>query len=272
MDEGSAEWRREGSPARIALFGCEIDALTLAETVSEVERLIEGRVPVQHCVVNAAKAVLMQRDLRLRQIVSSCALVNADGQSIVWAGRLLGRRLPERVAGIDLFQALLEKAAERGYGVYFLGARHEVVREVVDRARSANPALRVCGWRDGYWDDDGVDQVIASIRASRPAILFVGMPSPFKEYWLAEHLEELGVPFSMGVGGSFDVYAGRVRRAPAFAQRWGLEWLFRLAQDPVRMWRRYLFGNVDFVLLVMKEWWRGRSLARGPRRSSQGWP
>jgi len=239
-------------PRRVSVVNCGIDALTFGETLAEVERLIQARCPAQHCVVNASKTVLMDKDPRLREIVSSCALVNADGQSLVWASRILRRPVPERVTGIDLFQALLGLAADRGYGVYFLGATSEIVEEAVARAGCEHPALRICGWHDGYWDADDDDELVAHVRASHPDILFVALPSPRKEYWLAEHLEKLDVPFSMGVGGSFDVYAGRVKRAPLWMQHAGLEWSYRFWQEPLRLWKRYLLGNLEFVFVVGK--------------------
>lgn len=242
----------ELSAKRVSLMGCTIDALTFEETFGAIERLIETRRPVQHSVVNAYKAVLMHKDSRLREIVSHCALVNADGQSLVWASRILKQPLPERVAGIDLFEALLQLAASRGYGIFFLGATGTVLTKVVRRARREHPALRICGWHDGYWEDGEADTVVAEVRAASADILFVGMPSPRKEYWLAEHLNALNVPFSMGVGGSFDVYAGEVRRAPHWMQKTGLEWAFRFAQEPTRMWRRYLVGNLSFLALVLR--------------------
>ena len=248
-----ADERRPSAAGReVYLLGCRIDALSFAATLRAIDLLVQARQPVQHCVVNAAKIVLMQKDHRLRKIVSECPLVNADGQSVVWAARILGLALPERVAGIDLFVALLGMAEERGYGVYFLGATHDIVAATVRRARREHPDLRVSGWHDGYLDE-GRDDVVTMVREARPDILFVGMPSPRKEYWLAENLERLAVPFSMGVGGSFDVYAGRLRRAPLWMQRVGLEWLYRLAQEPSRMWRRYLFGNAAFARLILEE-------------------
>ena len=126
------------------------------------------------------------------------------------------------------------------------------MEEAVARARREHPALRVCGWHHGYWDAADNDQLVAEVRASQPDILFVALPSPRKEYWLAEHLEKLDVPFSMGVGGSFDVYAGRVKRAPLWMQRAGLEWSYRFWQEPLRMWERYLLGNLKFVYIVVK--------------------
>ena len=196
------------------MLGCEIDPLTLDETVSAVDRLIQAGEPVQHCAVNASKIVMLHSDDRLREIIAGCRLVNADGQSVVWASRLLGKPLPERVAGIDLFQALLKLAAQKGYSVYFLGARPEIVAEAGRRAVASNPGLRLVGLHHGYLREGDTEDVVAEVNRARPQILFVGMPSPQKEYWLSEHLERLGVPFAMGVGGSFDVVAGAVAPSP----------------------------------------------------------
>ena len=246
---------------RVLVAGCPIDALTFDETLAEIERLIGVRQPVQHCVVNASKAVMMRDVKELLRIVSSCALVNADGQSVVWAARLLGHAVPERVAGIDLFEALLALSETRRYPVYFLGASPGVLAAAVARALREHPTLEVSGAQDGFWPAKRSAEVVANIRAARPAILFVAMPSPRKEYWLAENLDALGVPFSMGVGGSFDVYAGAIRRAPVWMQSTGLEWAYRFIQEPRRMWRRYLLGNLAFAQLVFEEW---RANRRGP--------
>jgi len=247
---------------RIFMLGCPIDLLTMDQTLEAIEDFVGSGNQVQHCVVNASKAVLLQTDDRLRRIVSSCELVNADGQSIVWAARLLGHPVPERVTGIDLFVNLLALAERRGYGVYFLGATYDVARGVVERAQRDYPDLRICGWHDGYLREGDTEAVIASVRSTRPDLLFVGMPSPQKEYWLDENLEKLGVPFSMGVGGSFDVYAGLTTRAPLWMQHAGLEWFHRLAKEPRRMWKRYLVGNLSFLRLLHREYVPDRSLGR----------
>jgi N-acetylglucosaminyldiphosphoundecaprenol N-acetyl-beta-D-mannosaminyltransferase len=236
---------------RVSLLGVTIDALTLRQTIAEVDRIIAVGRPLQQCSVNASKVVLMHKDPRLLGIIRACGLVNADGQAVVWASRVFGRPLPERVAGVDLFEALLAHAAARGYSVFLLGATRSVVQATAARAGREHPGLRVAGAHDGYWGEDD-DEVVREVRASGADILFVAMPSPRKEYWLAERLDDLGVTFAMGVGGSFDVYAGQVDRAPRWMQRLGLEWLFRFAQEPARMWRRYLVGNAEFVLLVAR--------------------
>jgi N-acetylglucosaminyldiphosphoundecaprenol N-acetyl-beta-D-mannosaminyltransferase len=235
---------------RVHLLECDVDALDLASTVDRCRRIIDAGVPKQHVALNAAKVVAMRADERLRRIISTCELVSADGQSIVWASRLLRRPLPERVAGIDLMHALLRLAEREGYRVYILGAHESVLAMAVDRIRVAHPAIVVAGTRNGYFSDAESDAVCADIKAAHPHILFVAMSSPRKEYWLAEYGPTLDVPLVMGVGGAVDIIAGVTRRAPTWMRRAGLEWLFRLIQEPRRLWRRYAITNVKFLYLV----------------------
>jgi N-acetylglucosaminyldiphosphoundecaprenol N-acetyl-beta-D-mannosaminyltransferase len=250
---------RDDGRHTVTLLGCRIDALTLDETVDRVDRLIAGGGPSQAMLVNADILLQVRDDSRLRAIAAKCNLVSADGQSVVWAARLLGKALPERVAGPDLFDALLALAAAEGYTVYFLGAKPGVAETASHVATAAHPGLRVVGVHHGYFAvDDG--SVIDSVRRARPQMLFVGMSSPRKEYWVSENLERLQVPFVLGVGGTFDVVAGVVSRAPLVLQTLGLEWAFRLCQEPRRMWKRYLVGNSRFAALVAREFigrWRG---------------
>lgn len=236
---------------RATLMGVPLDLLTMEQTVLRCEQLIAAEEAVQHVVVNAGKYVLMRDQPRLREIVSRCALINADGMSVVWAGRLLGHAVPERVTGIDLMARLLELAESRQWPVFFLGARGDVLGQFVEIVTDRYPLLEVAGYRDGYFEDDA--SVAELIRRSGARMLFIGMPSPRKEYFTDEQLCRMGPVFVMGVGGTFDVWAGRTRRAPAWMQRVGLEWLYRFAQEPRRMWRRYLFGNARFLGMVASE-------------------
>lgn len=246
-------------PSSIEMFGCRIDALTMSETIDRIEHIIRKGTPSQHVVINAAKAVMVNRDESLRKIVQNCAIVNADGQSVVWAARLLRKPLPERVAGIDIMTRLIEVSERTGYRVYFLGARDEVISRFVQVIEERFPKLKVVGSRNGYFDDSEKDVVVQQVRRAKPDILFVGISSPKKEFWLAENLDALGVPFVMGVGGSFDVVAGETSRAPEWMQRTGLEWLHRLGMEPRRMWRRYFIGNTVFLYMVAKEFFLERS-------------
>jgi N-acetylglucosaminyldiphosphoundecaprenol N-acetyl-beta-D-mannosaminyltransferase len=238
---------------RAEVLGCRIDRLDMDATVARCDELIGRRRPVQHVVVNAAKLVMLRNDARLREIIAGCELVNADGQAVVWASRLLGDPLPGRVAGIDLMYRLFALAELRGYRIFILGAREDVLRRALDRLRALHPELRIAGARDGYFSDVESEAVCAEIRSAGADILFVAMPSPRKEYWLAEHGAALGVPFLMGVGGSIDVLAGVTRRAPRWQQRSGLEWQYRLVQEPRRLAGRYVRTNFRFALLVARE-------------------
>jgi N-acetylglucosaminyldiphosphoundecaprenol N-acetyl-beta-D-mannosaminyltransferase len=238
---------------RVSLFDVEVDPLTMQETVDAVLGFVRCGAPHQHVCLNAAKVVELEARPDLRRAISSCDLVSVDGQAVVWASRILGARVPERVAGVDLFQRLLAVAAERGLGVYLLGARQEVVDEVVRTSMAQHPGLRVVGARSGYWSPEEEHEVVTDVARSGADLLFLAVPSPRKELFLEEHGEALGVPFRMGVGGSFDVVAGVVKRAPLWAQRAGLEWAYRLAQEPRRLLRRYLVGNSAFVLLVLRQ-------------------
>jgi N-acetylglucosaminyldiphosphoundecaprenol N-acetyl-beta-D-mannosaminyltransferase len=237
---------------RVSIFGLTVDALTMDETIDAVDALIAAGGVHQHVVVNVSKVVQAERDPSLRAIINSCDLVNADGQPIVWAARLLGERLPARVTGIDLMSRLFARAEEAGYSVYLLGARQHVVDRVVRRLRREHPRLVIAGSHDGYWTPAEEASVVAEIAASKPTILFLAIPSPAKERFLARWKGQVGAPFTMGVGGSFDVYSGLIRRAPMWLQRLGLEWLFRTAQEPRRMWRRYVRDGMRFIVILAR--------------------
>jgi N-acetylglucosaminyldiphosphoundecaprenol N-acetyl-beta-D-mannosaminyltransferase len=203
-------------------------------------------------VVNVAKLVRMQDEV-LRASVTDADIVVADGMGVVWASRLLQSPLPERVAGIDLFLDLLALAAERNYSVYLFGATQDVLDECARRVREQNHGLVIAGSRNGYFDASETEAIAEDILASGADILFVGIPSPHKEVFLARFGHELGVNVCHGVGGSFDVIAAKVKRAPALWQRWGLEWLYRVIQEPRRMWKRYLVTNSVFAWMLTSE-------------------
>jgi len=256
-----------GELARATVLGCEIDRVDLDEAVIRCQAAIESGGFVQHMAINVAKLVAMKSDADLREGVAQCELVTADGQPVVWASRLLRDPLPERVSGIDLMERLLALAAEKGYRIYVLGARREILERAVERMRAEVPDLELAGYRDGYYEDADEPDVARAIMAARPDILLVAMSSPRKEFFLARYRERLGVPFVMGVGGAIDVYAGLRRRAPVWLQRVGLEWLFRLAQEPRRLARRYVTTNALFVVLLARELLlqvRGKNARAGP--------
>jgi N-acetylglucosaminyldiphosphoundecaprenol N-acetyl-beta-D-mannosaminyltransferase len=185
MPDSNAPASRAAEPRRdrAVVLGCAIDRVDMAQALARCDELIRRGGFAQHMAVNAAKLVAMQDDPRLREITAACELVTADGQAVVWAARLLGDPLPERVAGIDLMERLFAHAAEHGYRVFVLGARREVLERAVERLRGSHPALELAGYRDGYFGDAERDAVAAQIRAARPQILFVAMSSPRRSRW-----------------------------------------------------------------------------------------
>lgn len=237
-------------------MGCLIDNLSMEETLQKIEGFIHSGKPHQHVVVNVDKVVKASKDPELRRIINECALINVDGMPVVWASRLLGKSLKERVAGVDLFEALMKRSAEKGWRVFFLGAREEVVRGVKDLYEKKLPGLQVTGYCNGYWKPEEETGVVKLIAESRPDLLFVAISSPKKEQFLDQYQAAMKVPFAMGVGGTFDVVVGKVKRAPAWMQRSGLEWFYRFLQEPRRMFRRYFIEDMYFFWLLLKEFFR----------------
>lgn len=237
---------------RYPILNTYVNAITMEETIAEVEKIIKNRRPTQHVVINALKVNLMNEDAELRKIVNACPLINADGTSILWAAKKLGVPLNERVAGIDLFLNLVKVAADKGYKIYLFGAKEEVVQKVKNVFLKQYPSLKIVGVRNGYFTDEDEAQIVADMAASAADMMFVAFSSPKKEYWINKYLNELRIPFVMGVGGSFDVVAGVTNRAPKWMQDHGLEWFFRFIQEPRRLWNRYIVGNWKFVRYTYK--------------------
>lgn len=226
--------------------------MSMAETVSIIIDRIKNNTYTQHVVVNVAKLVNMSKDAKLRESVTSCDIINIDGMGVVWGARLCGHKVPERVSGIDLFFELNKEAEKRGIPVYYLGARSDIVKTVSEVMQKRFPSLKIAGNHHGYfWDDE--ERVISLIRESKARMLFVAISSPKKENFINKWKDQIGVPFVMGVGGTFDVVAGKVNRAPLFIQKTGMEWLYRVYQEPKRMWKRYLLTNMAFLIMLMRE-------------------
>jgi N-acetylglucosaminyldiphosphoundecaprenol N-acetyl-beta-D-mannosaminyltransferase len=245
-------------PPQRQLFGLPFDAVTRAEATARCTDALADGTYVSIGVVNAAKVIAMRHNAGLRQAVVDCEMILADGQSVVWASRMLGEPLPERVAGIDLFNELLSEAARLGHSVYFLGARADVLERMLAEVSLRFPALPVAGARDGYFQAADEPAVVAAIRDSGAEMLFLGMSSPKKELFLTTWGQATGARVVHGVGGSFDIMAGLTVRAPLWYQRHGLEWLYRAKQEPLRLGRRYLTTNFAFMAYVGRELVRSR--------------
>ncbi|MEJ2694086.1 MAG: WecB/TagA/CpsF family glycosyltransferase [Candidatus Thiodiazotropha sp.] len=236
----------------INLFGIPVAAKTMEQSLDLVDDVIKSRGSLQIGVINAAKVVNMDKDPELREAVLSSDIILADGAAVVWASKLLRTPLPERVAGIDLMFGMFERGSERGYRVYCLGATEEISRTVEENLARDYPGLILAGRHHGYFSEDEAQNIAEQIKQSKADILLVAMTSPKKERFLAKWMAHMEVPVCHGVGGSFDVYAGKVERAPESWQRLGLEWLYRVKQEPGRLWKRYLFTNLSFIWMLLK--------------------
>lgn len=232
---------------RASFLGCPIDLLTMAETVERARTAMRTRRRLQHVALNVAKFINMRSDPVLAADVANSDVVSIDGMGILWGARALGLPATSRVAGVDLLDELLAVCARDGFRPYFLGATRTVLHQAVQHARDRHPSLVFAGRHDGYFTREQESDVVRDIQSSGADCLFIGMPTPRKERFLAAHRDELGVPFIMGVGGAFDILAGNVRRAPVQIQKLGLEWLYRIYQEPGRMWWRYAKTNTLFA-------------------------
>lgn len=247
------EHKKSSIKGRITLLNTPIDCLSMASTIAIIDRSIREKKRIKHIVVNAAKLVYMQTNKELFNSVVSSDIINADGQGVVLAARFLGTPLPERVAGIDLMEKLIELSNRRKYKIFFLGAKEFVVKKAVSIYGAKYSKDIVAGYRNGYFNQFEEEAVANQISLSNADILFVGISSPKKELFLNKYSKVLKIPLIMGVGGSFDVVAGLTKRAPLWMQKFSLEWLFRFLQEPQRMWKRYLKTNTLFIYYVLKE-------------------
>lgn len=257
----------------VALLGVAFDNLTLREAVERIEEMIvSGH---SHYVVTANVDFLAQarRDVELQNILLNAPLVLCDGTPLVWASRLFGNPLPERVAGADLVPELIRVAAKKDYRLFFLGTTEEASTRAIARLRLQNPGLEISHYSPPFRSllemDDA--EMMRRIRAAQPHLLFVAFGCPKAEKWIATHSVELGVPVVIGVGATIDFLAGRVKRAPLWMQRGGVEWIYRLSQEPRRLFKRYATDLLFFGGAMVRQWWsmKGRGDAdTNPTRTS----
>lgn len=248
----SASTRSQGRlvTRRIEILGCPLDAVRRQDLLEELARRVRERRSITVLFANAAKLVWARRDPQLRRALAQADFVLADGQPLAWVARLLGFPLPERIAGIDLMEDTLRLAAQQAWRVFFLGTSEDTLRQALASILERYPELKIAGAHHGFFPVEETSRVLEEINASRADVLLVALGSPQKELWLAQHAAKLDVPVRQAVGGSLEILAGHRRRAPRWMQRVGLEWLYRLLQDPSHLAGRYLYTNTVFVLLV----------------------
>jgi N-acetylglucosaminyldiphosphoundecaprenol N-acetyl-beta-D-mannosaminyltransferase len=244
---------------RVGVLGVGVDRITVEGLHAEVARLVRRRGGIV-LNVNAHCLNLCHEDEGLRRFFAAADVVFCDGAGVRLAARMLGGRLPERITYADWLPRLAALAEERGFSLFFLGARPGVAREAARRLQASHPGLKIAGVRHGFFDHRARspqnEVVIAEVNAARPDILLVGLGMPLQERWLMENRHDLDVGVALTGGAVFDYASGRLRRGPRLLTENGLEWLTRLIVEPRRLWRRYLLGNPLFLARVLAQRWR----------------
>ena len=245
------------------LLGCNFDEVTQEGAVKWSEDwLANSETSGYITTVNVAILMMMRSDKTLTKFIENSALVVADGLPLIWLSKLLGRPLPERVAGIDLMQDMVRNAAETGKSVYLMGAKPGTVKKVAERFKIENPALILAGVDDGYYTKEQEAERVKNIRESGADLLVVAMGVPRQENFLNDNWDDLGVKLAIPVGGSFDVIAGETKRAPVWMQKTGMEWFYRMCQEPRRLFKRYLVTNTQFIGLGLMSIFQTKLLKR----------
>ena len=236
------------------MLGSPVSLVTQEQVIQRALDSMKTRQSVRLADVNTAKLIDLQEDAQLRQALFRAELCVADGMGVVWAARGLGIPIPQRVTGIDTMHALLQACVIQGLRPYLLGARPEAIEEAVRKLQQRYPTLQLAGWHHGYFNAEQEPQLFETLRDSGADCLIVGLSTPNQDLFLSRVQARLDIPFLMGVGGSFDVLAGRLRRAPLWMQRAGCEWLFRLVQEPRRLLKRYVTSNSRLIMLWLPAW------------------
>jgi len=242
---------------KVIIAGVEIDNITMDQTLSFIEELIQKRKVSYIVTPNVDHIIKLQRDLEFRKVYREAACVLPDGMPILWAGKFLGTPLKEKISGSDLVPRLCEIAAQKGYRLFFLGGRPGAADKAKERLSKRLPSLNVAGVYSppfGFEKNDEENEKIAKmIKENAPDILLVGLGAPKQEKWIYQHYKKLEIPISMGVGVTFEFVAGMVKRAPYWMQTSGLEWFWRLMMEPRRLWKRYLVEDMQFFRLIVAQ-------------------
>ncbi len=251
----------------VQIAGVRIDNVTMDEAIAGIEQMIQRRAPRFVVTPNVDHIVKLQHDARFRAAYDAASMVLCDGMPLLWAAKLLHTPLKEKVSGSDLFPRFCAVAARKGYRLFFFGGRPGAAERCAQVLAGKHNGLDVCGTYCpplGFETDKQENaKAIRAIRESRADVLFVGLGAPKQELWLRQSCQVCAVPVSIGIGASFDFVAGYVRRAPRLFQRWGMEWFWRLCQEPRRMYRRYLVDDPEFLALVWSQWLRTRAQGAG---------
>ena len=243
--------------SRVKILNLNLDRDDVDQVVDRLERFVEEGRPHQVATINLQFLSLARADPEFARIVNGCDLVVVDGMPLIWMSRLKREPIGSRVTGHDLLERCAALAQRRGHSIFLLGGRPRAAEDAVQRLRAAYPGLRVTSTEGGRVSEAGEaeepEELKRLIRDSKPTFLFVAFACPKQELWIRRNLDELGVPVCVGIGGTLDIFTGRLSRAPAWMQRWSLEWVYRLRQEPRRLWRRYILGDLPTTLVAAGE-------------------
>ncbi|MGO4272903.1 WecB/TagA/CpsF family glycosyltransferase [Paenibacillus sp. TAF58] len=236
---------------KVRIYGVPISKMSMDQTVAYLTNVIEQRQPHQIITANPIMVMAAQEDPAYLSMMQRAELIVPDGTGVVWAAKYVGEPVVERVPGYDLIHELMKVGESRSWKVYLLGASNEVIQAAAEKLRTAYPRIKLVGVRDGYFKDEQDAEVIQDIVDAAPDILLVGRSAANQEPWIGKYKKQLGIPVMMGVGGSFDVLSGKLKRAPVLFQKLRLEWFYRLMQEPWRYKRMLLLPQ--FALKVMRD-------------------
>lgn len=245
----------------LIILGTPVDDINMDEALNRIEEfVVVGRRTGkghQIATINADFVVKSLHDAELQRILQEADMATADGMPLVWSARLLGAPIEDRVTGADMVPALAERAAQKGYSIYFLGAAPGVAEKAAKILQQQHPGLKIAGIASPSPEAvrAGDPAIIAECKAANPDILLVAFGNPKQEKWIYRHAQELGIPVMIGVGGTFDFIAGVTKRAPQWMQQSGLEWVYRLMQQPGRLWKRYTTDFFGFGYFFLWQWW-----------------
>jgi len=246
----------------VNLFGITMNNLCLSEFLNVVDKLVESRLPSYVVTPNVDHICQLQKDKKLQSVYEDARLVLPDGMPLLWAGKLCGKPIKQKLSGSDLVYWLTEHASKKGYSIFCLGAEEGIAERASKVLQKKYPGLAVAGFYSPPFgfekNPEEIKEVCTLLQAAKPDICYVAFGTPKQDYFNYDYCTQLGIPCMLGIGASLDFVAGKTKRAPVWMQRWGLEWLWRLFQEPRRLWYRYLIQDSVFILLLCKEVFRNR--------------